>query len=552
MVCGWRSSACFGSIFVDSNEAQNSISKTEQKAEGLGSKLGSMGKTAAKAGLAIGAGMVTAGAAVFGLANNAAQAGDRVDKMSQKLGMSRQGFQEWDFILSQNGTSIESMNAGMKRLTNTLDDAKNGGEGALDAFERIGLSLDDISDMTQEQLFEAVVTQLQGMEDGAEKAAIANQLLGNSGKELMPLLNGAAGSVDELRQKANELGLVMSDEAIDGAVAFADTMDQLKRTVGATINQAIGPMMPMINDLAQELLKIIPPLLGFIQPLMEKLMPVVQRLIDTLLPLFIRLLDAFMPVLDPLIDIFVMLLDAAFLPIIDALVQIAEAILPVFIQMLEAIMPAVEPVLKIFTELLQGILPVLISLFGQVSETVLPLLTKAFQDLQPVIDGFKKIAGGLIDFITGVFTGDWRKAWDGVGKIFSGVWDSLQGIAKGTLNGVIRAVNAMIRGINRLKFNVPDWVPVIGGKKWGLDIPQIPMLAKGGDVVEQGAAIVGERGPELLELPKGARVTPLKQTTEQNVNHSGIITVKGVNDRNQTMAVVEIIMDQLRREVRTA
>ena len=102
--------------------------------------------------------------------------------------------------------------------------------------------------------------------------------------------------------------------------------------------------------------------------------------------------------------------------------------------------------------------------------------------------------GGLVDFIVGVLTGNWRKAWQGIVDIFRGIFNGLESIAKKPLNYIIKAVNSMIKGLNKIK--LPDWVPGLGGK--GINIPEIPMLAKGGIVDSPTIAMVGEAGREAV------------------------------------------------------
>ena len=124
----------------------------------------------------------------MGVATKTAATTDRIDKMSQKIGISRQGFQEWEFILSQSGTDIEKLQMGMKTLVSQADQADKGvGKGA-DNFARLGISVRDATGnlKDQETLFNEVVVALQNMEDGTEKARLANELLGRSGSELMP------------------------------------------------------------------------------------------------------------------------------------------------------------------------------------------------------------------------------------------------------------------------------------------------------------------------------------------------------------------------------
>lgn len=137
----------------------------------------------------------------------------------------------------------------------------------------------------------------------------------------------------------------------------------------------------------------------------------------------------------------------------------------------------------------------------------------AVETIGGVLGGLAQALSGIIDFVAGVFTGDWGRAWQGVKDIFGGIFNGIKAIAKGAINGVIGIINAGISGINSIK--APDWVPGIGGK--GPNIPKIPRLAKGTRNFGGGLAMVGELGPELVRLPRGAQVIPNKKT-EQMIN----------------------------------
>lgn len=126
------------------------------------------------------------------------------------------------------------------------------------------------------------------------------------------------------------------------------------------------------------------------------------------------------------------------------------------------------------------------NIFGPVLGSVLNAFMK---NVENIWNAVKRILNGVIDFVRGVFTGDWERAWMGVQNIFGGIFDGMIALAKapinaiiGLLNAAIGAINGMIDGINQLSFDVPSWVPLLGGKSWGFDlphIPQIPHLAQG-------------------------------------------------------------------------
>ncbi|MSS63183.1 phage tail tape measure protein [Velocimicrobium porci] len=122
--------------------------------------------------------------------------------------------------------------------------------------------------------------------------------------------------------------------------------------------------------------------------------------------------------------------------------------------------------------------------------------------------GVMKALGGITDFVLGVFTGNWKKAWGGVKDIFKGTFQALVGLCKTPLNAVIGLVNGAIKGINKLGIDIPDWVPGLGGKKLHFEVPTIPMLYKGTSNWQGGTAMIHDRGAEIVDLPKGSRVYP--------------------------------------------
>ena len=266
------------------SEAGETASTLGSKFEAAGSKVTAMGKAFAPVSLAAGA---VGGLLLKGAKDTAAYT-DNIDKMSQKLGMSRKGFQEWDYILSQNGASIDSMKMGMKTLTNSLDKVSQSGSTAGTAFERLGISYDDLQGKSQEEVFEMTVKALQGVESETERAALANQLFGRSGQELAPLLNAGVGSVDELKQKAHDLGLVLDDETIDAGVNMTDALDTMHRafmTVGAGIATAV---MPLITQFADYVSAHMPAITDKIKGLVDKfnnLSPTMKKIIALILPI---------------------------------------------------------------------------------------------------------------------------------------------------------------------------------------------------------------------------------------------------------------------------
>lgn len=176
--------------------------------------------------------------AVAGFAVSQAAALDAIDKNSQKLGMSREEYQKWDFVLSQSGLSIESFGTGIKTLTAQMDAVSEGNEAAIENFRKLGVEVQnaDGSLKGQEETLREVVAAFQLMPESTEKSRLATELFGRQGQELLPLLNSEAGSIDDLMAKCEELGIVIGDDAVDAGVEFTDALDQLKRSLKGIFN----------------------------------------------------------------------------------------------------------------------------------------------------------------------------------------------------------------------------------------------------------------------------------------------------------------------------
>lgn len=126
------------------------------------------------------------------------------------------------------------------------------------------------------------------------------------------------------------------------------------------------------------------------------------------------------------------------------------------------------------------------------------ILNAFFANVKNIWEAIKKTFNSIIDFVAGVFSGDWRRVWNGVVSIFDGIFQGIAGLIKAPINGVIGVVNWAIDKINSVAFDVPDWIPGIGGMHFGLDIDRIPYLAKGGIVDSPIMAVLGEAGKEVV------------------------------------------------------
>lgn len=180
------------------------------------------------------------------------------------------------------------------------------------------------------------------------------------------------------------------------------------------------------------------------------------------------------------------------------------------------------------------------------------ILGAIFKNIKNVIDALKGYFQGIIQFVKSVFTGNWKQAWEAVKKIFSNVFSGLGALLKAPLNAVIGLINSAIGGINKIKVDIPDWVPGIGGKTIGFNIPTIPLLAKGTKDFVGGAAVINEQGGELVRLPSGAQVIPHDQSIRQAVGLGEALASR--NLENRLIRMTDVLRERTRTlpELKTA
>lgn len=214
-------------------------------------------KQAGKAFLAVGATVGVVGGAIIRGANQVAQMGDRIDKMSQKIGMSRKSFQEWDYIMSQNGGNVESLQMGFKTLTTQIEGVQKGSKDSVNAFKALGVQVKDSNGQfrSADDIFNDSIRALQKIENPTQKMILANRLFGRSASELRPLLNQEAQAVDDLRKKANDMGLIISDKDVENSVKFKDTMDTFSRFFQAKFAGVMMKLMPEFSKALEDIMK---------------------------------------------------------------------------------------------------------------------------------------------------------------------------------------------------------------------------------------------------------------------------------------------------------
>lgn len=211
-----------------------------------------------------------------------------------------------------------------------------------------------------------------------------------------------------------------------------------------------------------------------------------------------------------------------------------------------AIVNSIKDAWSAFIIWLQGKNPALAAIFETIG--------KLFSDQY---NAWKKILSGLITFLTGVFTGDWKKAWNGVLDILKGVWNLIVGTVEGAINFIIDGINLLISALNKIHFEVPDWVPLVGGKSFGINITPVsrvslPRLASGAVIPpnREFMAVLGDqKSGTNIETPLATMVQAFKQAMNETGGMGGrsITVVMQVDKREFARAVYQANNDETQR-----
>lgn len=361
-----------------------------------------------------------------------------------------------------------------------------------------------------------------GQGTGAALAAAGKQMLGGAGGMIT---NGAAGLVQAVAPFASAFGGIASAAlpvvAVIGYIVAAvsllgDHLDDIRGIIGNVFGEngvavfdgflntittvkdrIVGIFSPenlasartaitgMFGDnagtgfdnivsIGQSVIGVFQQIVNFgtqtVKPMFEKVFGWVST---TLLPGLLNAFNAIAPQIGPLVT-----------NIGTAVMNVATLIG----NAIQTILPVIE-----------NIVMVLVNVVATVAPPIIAAVSQIFANISNVVTSLQGVFDGLIQFITGVFTGNWAQAWEGVKQIFGNAFDALVELCKIPINAVIGVINGAVKGINSILGKVttiPDWVPVVGGQSFSMQLPTIPMLAKGG--FTDGVSIAGEAGTEAV------------------------------------------------------
>lgn len=470
-----------GSVFIDTDKANESLQKTDKKASSFASTLGTVASGALKfGGMVVGAASAIGGAAM-GVADKVSKQTDEIDKASIRMGISAEAYQELAYAAGQCGVEMSTMEQAAKKLEGT-----------------------DLN-------FEDAIDQIMSLGTAEERSAKAAELFGEKiAYNLSPLIEQSGEDFEGLIQRANDLGLVMSGDAVKNGVAFGDMLSDIKQMVGSLATQIGTALFPIANALFEQIIDFMPTIQGFMSQLVpyivkivENLLPVLFQVIEALLPVIMEIADKVLPVAMDLLMALLPLI-TALIPLIEPLSELLLAVLDPCLQFIDAVLP---PIIESLTSMISGVIPGVSEALRLVAGSIKDILNTILNFVKPFIQTFIDLFKGIGKFLTGVFTGDWKMAWEGILDVMKSYVNGLIRALEAFINLFVDTINTVINAAKRLASLIPG--VDLNTDAGAIPRVEIPKLAKGGIITGEGQAIVGEAGAELLTLPKGATVQPL-------------------------------------------
>lgn len=491
--------------------------------DGMVTKLEGVNKSAA---ILVG----TLGGVVVGLGKltlSTASSIGEVDELAHKTGLSAEKIQELNYAAEYLEVSAEDIGSSIAKMTKNMDTARSGTGDAAEAFKALHIRIKDGNGQLKdsETIFYQVIDALGNVKNETEKDALSMSIFGKSAMTLNNLILEGSDGIKGYAKRANELGLVLDNDVYQKFLNLDDAATEMNKQWDAVKLKFAEVLLPVMTDLAEALN-------GLSTDTIENgivavgLIATIALIVGAILPLIntIMLLSTTATLAGTTIGAAFTAAMAPIAPLILLITAVAVAAALIYTHW--------KDIEKFFSDLWKGVQSSFKDFVHWIESGFNTDFTKAFggvfgdalnglvANAKNVWDSIKSIFGGGVDFIAGTFTGDWQRALNGLVSIFKGIAQAIATVALAPVNlvismvnGVFSIVNKLTQLLNKIKIDLPDF---LGGGSFGISIPEIskipylnvPKYARGTNYHQGGRAIVGEEGPEIVDLPSGSRVYP--------------------------------------------
>ena len=480
-----------------------------KQSDDAGSKMSKLGDVAKKVGkamaaamAAIGAAAIAAGKQIWDMANQTAEAGDAIDKTSQKIGISAESYQEWDYVFQRCGADVNGLQTGMKKLSGVITDAASGSASAADKLAAVGLSIEDLNGKSQDEQLSIVIAALQNMESGAERTAAANDLLGKSAVDMAAVLNMSAEETQALVDEAHDYGMIMSNEAVAASAAFEDSLTKLQGTVGGLKNRMVGELLPGItmimdgltdlvagNEQAGEELKAgVESVIGSISEMIPQVIELLSLIIAAVLESAPQIIQALaqgiltaIPALIPVVlEVIMQIIASLIMGIAEALPTLIPQIVEVVVQMVQTIidnLPLIlDAALQLIEGLAQGILDAIPVLIEALPEVIMGIVNFLLDSIPEIIDTGIKLLTSLIDALPTII----QTIVAAIPQIINGIINAVLGAIPQIIQAGIQLLISLIQALPQIITTIVAAIPEIISGIVNAVINNIPLIVQAG------------------------------------------------------------------------
>lgn len=496
-------------LTLDTSEYDQGLNNSEKKASSFGKGLKTAGKIGLGAMAAVGTATIAAGAALVKGTGEVASYGDNIDKMSQKLGISAEAYQEWDAILQHSGTSIDALKAPMRTMTKAAQDGSS-------AFAKLGISQDEVKTLSQEDLFSRVITGLQNMGEGADRTALATELLGRGSMELGALLNTSAEDTEAMRRRVHELGGVMSNEAVKSAANYQDSLKDMQTAFGGLKRNMMSEFMPALTEvmdgltlvfsgdgdggvakisngidsiitsltnaipnvlevggkivaaLAQAILdnapKIFKAISDLIMTLTQKFIEFLPQIASVGLSLIVTLATALVDNLPTLIPALVSVITeiVTMLTNPDTILQLIDVGIALLGALIEGIIAAIPTLITALPQIITNIVTTLVEGLPKIVELGASVITSLWNGLKQAFPNLSKNVSATWEAVKTATT----EKWNAIKTSISEVWDGIKTAAGEKIESIKTAISEKFENIRETIVGTFETLKTNVGEKW--------------------------------------------------------------------------------------
>lgn len=538
-------------------------SKLNQQLDGMKGSISEKlsGISTAAGGILTGMGAAITGT-LTGLTMKFVDLGSELADTSARTGVSAESLSELKFALEQSGTSLDVFEVGLKKMAlgfaTVREQAASGKEatsGYGGALQQIGVDVAALQSMNPEQQFLAIANGLAGVTDHSTQAALATELFGKAGIDMLPFINEGSAGIEQLRQQAEALGLTMTDESASQAEAFGDLIDQVKSAFTA-FAIAVGPILvetltPILEWIKEAIIKFkewrdnspgtfeafvkIAAVIGGVAAVLGPLL--------LLLPTLIASFSAIGTVIGVIGGAFALLAGPVGIAIavIGGLIAIGyavysnwESITGMLSSLWNGFKDIASGVWEGISNALSSIWEGLKSVASSVWEGIVAVLTIAWNFITApyklLWEVIKQVSQGIAEVFNWLYDGI-QSVWDGIVGAFTWAYDTITGIWDSLTSGLSAGFSVISDAIGWL-------TQLLGFGGSGVEV-DMNTHARGTSFAPGGLSLVGEEGPELVNLPRGSRVFTANETASMLGNNSssqktiqinfGGLTVNGSN-----------------------